>query len=64
MELMARLFRPPWGASFFSAIISVITGLAIFALGAPPMILIPVSWATAIGYMTIKGRIVRRLGPR
>lgn len=60
---MARLFRPPWGASLFSGIVSAATGLAIFVFGAPP-ILVPVSWATAIGYMTIKARIVRRIGPR
>lgn len=61
---MAKLFRPPWGASLFSGIISVATGLAIFVFGAPPVVLVPISWATAIGYMTLKERIVRHAGPR
>ena len=61
---MARLFQPPWGASAFSAIVSVVTGLAIFVFGAPPAILVPVSWVTAIAYMRMKPRIVRRLGSR
>ncbi len=61
---MARLFRPPWGASLFSGIVSVGTGLAIFVFGAPPLILVPVSWATAIGYMRLKEMIVRHSGSR
>ncbi len=63
-QAMAEGKRPPWGASLFSSIVSVGTGVAIFAFGAPPVILVPVSWATAVGYMTLKARIARRIGPR
>lgn len=62
MDLMARVFRPPWGASVFSAIVSIAVGVAIFGFGAPPVILVPISWATAAGYLTMKPWINRRLG--
>jgi len=60
---MARFFLTPRGASAFGAIIAMATGLAIVAFSAPPVILVPVSWATGIGCMALKERIVRHLGP-
>jgi hypothetical protein len=64
MDLMARLLQFPWGLAAFSGVVSVITGAAILALGAPPAILILSSWATATVYMTLKPHINRRLGRR
>jgi hypothetical protein len=61
---MARLFRPPWGASVFSSIVAIATGLAILMFGAPPAVLVPVSWATALVYVVMKPRILQRLGSR
>jgi hypothetical protein len=62
MDLMARLFQPPWGASVFSAIVAVATGVAILALEAPSIVLIPISWATVAAYTAMKPHINRRLG--
>jgi uncharacterized membrane protein HdeD (DUF308 family) len=64
MDMMAKAFQPPWGASVFSAIVAIATGVVIFGLGAPPAILVPVSWATAGGYIAMKPRIKRRLDQR
>jgi len=64
MDVIAKLFKPPWGASVFSAIVATATGLAIFLLEAPPLILVPVSWGTAIAYAMMKPRILQRLGSR
>jgi hypothetical protein len=64
MDMMARVFQPPWGASAFGAIVAVATGVVIFVFGAPPAILVPVSWGTATAYMAMKPRINRRLGQR
>jgi len=61
---MARLFRPPWGASIFSSMVAAVTGIAIVVLEMPPPILVPVSWATAIAYVVMKPRILQRLGSR
>jgi hypothetical protein len=64
MDLMARLLQPPWGASVFSVIVAVATGVAILRFGAPSVVLIPVSWATAAAYTALKPHINRRLGQR
>ena len=59
---MARIFQPPWGASAFSAIVSIAAGVAILGFGVSPVILVPLSWATATGYFAMKPWINRRLG--
>jgi hypothetical protein len=64
MDLMARLLKFPWGLAAFSGIVSLVSGAAILALGAPPAILILSSWATATVYMALKPRIYRRPGRR
>lgn len=61
---MARLFKPPWGASVFSAIVATVTGLGIFLFAVPPVVLVPVSWGTVIAYAVMKPRIVQHLDSR
>jgi 4-hydroxybenzoate polyprenyltransferase len=61
MDLVTRLFQPPWGASAFSAVVALATGVAILAFNAPSVVLIPVAWATVTAYATLKPHIERRL---
>lgn len=61
---MARLFRPPRGASIIGIGAAVTTGLAIFVFAAPPVIIVPVSWAAAIATVKMKPWIVRRIDSR
>lgn len=64
MDLMARLLRPPRGASIIGIVAAVATGVAIFAFAAPPVIIVPISWAAAITSVKMKPWIVRHLDSR
>lgn len=47
MDLMARLFRNPWTLLAFSTTVAIGTLIAIVGFGAPPKVLVPVTYATA-----------------
>jgi hypothetical protein len=62
MELMERVLRFRWGVAILSSIVSVASGVAIVAFGAPPATFILASWALASVYLTVKARVNRRVG--
>ncbi|HEX5713570.1 MAG TPA: hypothetical protein VFX85_09680 [Solirubrobacterales bacterium] len=50
MDLMARLVQNPWSLLVFSTLVAICTGVAIMGFGAPPKVLVPITFATcAIG---------------
>lgn len=60
MDMSEKFFRTRWGASTLSAAVSIVSGVAIIAFGAPPAILILASWAGATAYMGMSARVGRR----
>ena len=55
------LFSFPWGTFTTSSGIALITGIVVFALGAPPALLILVSWAGATVYRSLGSRFAQQL---
>jgi hypothetical protein len=59
---MKTFLQSRWGASTLSAVVSIVCGIAIVALGAPPAILILALWATISIYLSLTwpGKTPRR----
>jgi hypothetical protein len=64
MGVIRFLFSFPWGTLTTSTSIAVMTGIAIIGLGAPPAILVPVTWGSMTVYGVLGSRFDKRLGRR
>ena len=58
------LFSFPWGMLTASTSVAVGIGVAVIAFGAPPVILIPVAWASATAYRILNSHFERQLNRR
>lgn len=58
------LFSFPWGTLTTSTSVAVVAGIAIIGLGAPPAILVPVTWGSMTVYGLLSPRFDERLGRR
>lgn len=54
------LFSFPWGMFAASTSVAVATGISVFALGMPPVILIPVGWGSAMVYRILNSHFKRQ----
>jgi hypothetical protein len=61
---MNRLAKTPRGASVAGVITAAIVALAIFALGAPGWVLVPIMFAGCTAYAELGSWVDRRLGRR
>ncbi len=61
---MARLLRLPWTLLAFSTTVAIATGIAIIGFGAPPKMLVPVTYATAAIIAALNSWAGDRLGRR
>jgi hypothetical protein len=59
MGLMKWLFKTSWGASTLSAIVSLLSGIAILAFNAPPALFILALWGAITAYIELGSRIDR-----
>jgi hypothetical protein len=65
MDLMARLLLHfPWGPLAISSMISIATGVAIIGFGAPPKLLVYVTYATVGILCPLSIWAERKLGRR
>lgn len=60
MDLVEWLFKTSWGASTLSAIVCLLTGIAILAFNAPPALFIIALWGAITAYIELGSRIGRR----
>jgi hypothetical protein len=64
MELMGRLTATPRGASIVGTVITLIAAVAIFFLGAPAWVLLPIMIVGFTVYAELGFWVDRRLGRR
>jgi hypothetical protein len=64
MVVIRFLFSFPWGMLAASTSVAIATGIAVFAFGAPPVILILVGWASATAYRVLNSRFGRQFDRR
>ncbi len=64
MGMIRFLFSFPWGTLASSMLVTVVTGIAIIGMGAPPVILVPVTWGGMTIYGFLSHRFDQRLGRR
>jgi hypothetical protein len=61
MELMTKLARVRHGGLIVGALNATLVGLAVFVLGAPPLILLPTTLIVATAYLELRLRVNRRI---
>jgi hypothetical protein len=61
MELMIKLARVRHGGLIVGALNAIFVGIAVFALGAPPLILLPATLIVGTAYLELRLRVNRRL---
>jgi hypothetical protein len=64
MGVIRFLFSFPWGTLATSTSVTVVTGIAIIGMGAPPVILVPVTWGSMTIYGLLSHRFEHRLDRR
>ena len=62
MGVIRFLFSFPWGTLTTSTSVSIVAGIAIIGLGAPPEILVPIAWGSMTVYGMLDSRFDKRLG--
>jgi hypothetical protein len=60
MELMYKLGRNPRGARIVGTATSILVGIAVFVLGAPPLILLPAILVAGTAYVELRSRAIGR----
>jgi len=61
---MNRIAKTPRGASVAGAVTAAIVALAVFVLGAPGWVLLPIMFAAITAYAELGSWVDRRLGRR
>jgi hypothetical protein len=64
MGIVRFLFSFPWGMLTASTSVAIAIGVSVLAFGAPPVILIPVAWASATAYRVLSSRFERQFNRR
>jgi hypothetical protein len=62
--MILRLTQSRWAALSGGTATAILVAIAVFALGAPPWILIPASWAGITAFAEMRSWADRRLGRR
>jgi hypothetical protein len=61
---MTRFVEFGWAPLLFSTAVTAVSAIAIFFLGMPPKMLVPISWATVFAYIGLKTMVEHRLRRR
>jgi hypothetical protein len=64
MGVIRFLFSFPWGTLATSTSVAVVTGIAIIDFGAPPVVLVTVTWGSMAIYGALSSSLDQRLGRR
>ena len=64
MAVIRFVFSFPWGMLAASSLVAIATGFAVIGFGAPPAILVPVGWSSAMAYRILSSRFEKRLNQR
>jgi hypothetical protein len=64
MGMIRFLFSFPWGMLTTSTFVAIAIGIAVLAFGVPPLILLPVAWASATAYRVLNSHFERQFNRR